>query len=101
MTTLARFITPGSRLDYAVDWADGVVGPWLQIGETIASHAVTVTGGATLDNSSATASVVTAWVSVPGALALGSKVSIEVSITTTAGRIDSRTIELTVQRRAP
>jgi hypothetical protein len=101
MTTQARFITPGSRLDYAVDWADAVVGPWLQIGETITAHAVTVTGGATLESSNATASVVTAWVAAPGALVVGGKVIIEVEITTSAGRIDSRTITLTVANRAP
>lgn len=93
MSSSAILTSPGSRLDYTFDWS-----AWLPAGDTIASHAVAVTGGTTDDDDEA-AGVVTAWVTVPADAPDGAAVQIVCSIVTTAGRADSRRLVLQVQRR--
>jgi hypothetical protein len=77
-------------LDYEFDWT-----AWLTDGETIASHVVTVTG-VTLDETTASDTAVVAWVSAGTA---GTTATIACRITTSASRIDERTISLRVLNR--
>jgi hypothetical protein len=81
---------PQAVLDYEFDWA-----AWLASGETIASFVVTVAGVA-LDSSAASTTAVTAWISGG---TLGELASVACRITTTAGRIDERSLNLVVEDR--
>ena len=83
-----------ARLDYSFDFKK-----WLQgVGDTIAAYAVesetTGEGGVTVEAPSHSAGVVTAFIS--GGTA-GTDYKITCTITTTAGRIDSRTIKLLIK----
>lgn len=78
---------PQAALDYAVDWV-----AWLA-GDTIASVAWTVPPGLTLDAQSHTATVATVWLS--GGTD-GQVYAVTCGVTTAAGRVDERTIWLTV-----
>ena len=81
---------PAAVLDYEFDWST-----WLTEGETIASHVVTVSG-VNLDSTTASTTSVVAWVSAGTA---GTKATVACKITTTASRIDERTITLGVTDR--
>lgn len=78
---------PDSTLDYKFDWTT-----WLN-GDTIASYTVTVSG-VTLDSDTNDTTSVTAWASGG---TLGSVATIVCQVTTTAGRVDDRTIKLRIQ----
>ena len=82
---------PEAVLDYAFDWSS-----WLADGETITTPTVTAETGLTLDSSSESGGVVTAWVS--GGTA-GNNYSLECKIVTSAGRTDERRISLLVRER--
>ena len=82
---------PAAVLDYAVDW-----GRWLDEGETIASHTVTVPTGLTLDSSNEADGKVTAWLS--GGTA-NESYTVSYAITTSAGRQDERSIAVLVRDR--
>jgi hypothetical protein len=82
-----------ANLDFAFNWAD-----WLATGETIAAFTVTVPTGLTLGTGtkepSQSAGKVTYWVSgVPGRYKVACK------ITTSASRVDERTMWITVLER--
>lgn len=80
---------PDATLDYSWDWED-----WLA-GDTISSYSVSVSG--VTKNSDARASaVVTAWLTGG---TLGAVASATCSVSTAAGRIDSRTIYLRIRER--
>jgi hypothetical protein len=100
MTEPAKFISPGATLDFAFDFGDPA-DSWLQSGESISAHEVTVEGGLVKVSDSVAGSVVTAWVSAPDDLAPNTKVSIRFEVTTnsTPARTDARYWPLTVQRR--
>lgn len=85
---------PDARLDYSFDWSD-----WLQAGELIASHAVTV-DGVTKDSDTRSGAIVTAWVSGGSALP-GEVASITCLITTDSlpARTDQRTVYLRIRER--
>lgn len=75
---------PNAVLDYQWDWSE-----WLAVGETIASHTVTVPTGLTLDSSTASTTTVTAWLS--GGTA-GTTYTVTCRVTTSAGRTDDKSI---------
>ena len=79
-----------STLDYEFDWA-----AWLTGGETITARTVTVTG-VTLVESTASTTAVVAWVSGG---TVGTTATVACKITTSAGRIDERTITLRIAER--
>lgn len=82
---------PNAVLDYEFDWS-----VWLDVGETISSHTVTVTGGIVKDSSANSTTAVTAWIS--GGTA-GTDGTVSCRIVTSAGRTDDRTITLRLQER--
>ena len=81
---------PDAVLDYAFDWT-----AWLDDGETISSHTVTV-DGLTKDSDAENGGVVTVWLS--GGTD-GQEASAACLIETSAGRTDERTIVLRVRER--
>lgn len=82
---------PNATLDYAVDWSN-----WLQSGETISSVAWTVPTGLTKTTESSTTTAAVVWVSGGGA---GMNYIVACKITTSAGRIDERSILIKVEQR--
>lgn len=66
------------------------------VGETISSFLITPPAGITVNSSSETDGAVTAWVSGG---TLGEHYPIKCKITTSSGRIDERTIDLTIIER--
>lgn len=91
------WISPGARLDYAFDWRDAG-DPWLEADETIeASEWACTSPGVVLDLDQVTAGHLTSvFVTVPDAV--GQKHVVVNTITTSAGRIDSRSITLHVRQ---
>lgn len=89
MTTYMK--DTAARLDYSFDWT-----VWLAEGETISSHTVTVPAGITKVSDSETDGVVTVWLS--GGTE-GTKYEIDCTITTSDGRIDERSIQISVRDR--
>ena len=83
---------PDSVLDYAFDWSTY----WLQSGETISSHVITVGTGLTKDSDSESDGVVTVWLS--GGTA-GRSYDVACRITSNLGRTDERTIKINVEER--
>lgn len=81
---------PDAVLDYLFDWS-----AWLG-DDTIDSHDITAAGGITIDSSTDTDTTVTVWVS--GGTA-DSRATATCRITTTGGRIDDRTMVLSVVER--
>ena len=71
-------------LDYVFDWSN-----WLESGETISSHTITVESGITVDSSSESGGLVTVWLS--GGTS-GSNYTVACKIVTSASRTDERTI---------
>jgi len=92
MTEQSFLKDPDSVLDYAFDWNTN----WLQSGETISSHVVTVASGITKDSDSEGSGIVTIWLS--GGTA-GSSYSVACKIVTSYGRTDERTITIVVEDR--
>ena len=84
-------------LDFKFDFApltngqDGADSDWLESGETIATHTVTVDTGITKDSDSITDSntSVTVWLSAPSA---GEKYRVNCEIVTSASRTEQRSI---------
>lgn len=93
--TLASSIPPkdpSAILDYSFDWSS-----WLATNETISNATVTVPAGIMLYQAAqVSAGVVTFWLSGGAA---GNFYPIECTISTSQGRTDSRSFQLTVQQR--
>lgn len=87
---------PSAVLDYAFDWNNDSVGPWLQAGETISSHTISVDSGITKDSDSESNGIVTVWLSGGTAKEL---YVVSCEITTSTGRTDERSIEILMQER--
>lgn len=88
---MSRFlIDPDARLDYSFDWTD-----WLAQGETITAHDVIASSGITIASHGQLGPVVTVW--VEDAQPVEQRVTCR--ITTSAGRIDDRSIDLLVVDR--
>ena len=83
---------PDAVLDYAFDWEEY----WLESGETIASHTITVPTGITKDSDSELDGIVTVWLS--GGTA-ESTYDVACEIVTTNGRTDERTISIICNER--
>ena len=81
---------PQAVLDYEWDWSD-----WLGA-DTIATHTVTAPTGLTVASSSRTSTAVLAWLT--GGTA-GVTYAVVCHITTTGGRQDDRTLQITVEDR--
>lgn len=89
VTTMVK--DPDAILDYVFDWSD-----WLESGETISSHVITVNAGITKDSDSESSGVVTVWLS--GGTA-GNKYNVACKIVTSLARTDERTIEIRMEDR--
>ena len=107
MTTAQRTFPkdPDARLDYYFDWAALANGTgdsnWLAGGETITAFEVTADAGLTSDVPAAPALVngdtaVRVWLS--GGTA-GSRYQVACQVTTSAGRVDERTLVVDVYER--
>jgi len=89
---LTSFIKdPDSVLDYSFDWNE-----WLESGESISSHVVTVDVGITKDSSDNSSTAVTVWLS--GGTA-GTSYNIACEIVTSAGRTTERSITIRCRER--
>ena len=84
---------PDAVLDYAFDWT---VKDWLQGGEVITSHVVTVGTGLVKDSDAESDGVVTVWLS--GGTA-GESYIVACKIVTDLGRTDERSIEINCNER--
>lgn len=86
---------PQSTLDYTFEWS-----AWLTTGETISSATVTSTAGLTVAPAGKPTVVdptkVTVWLAGG---ADGSTYPVTCSVSTTAGRVDDRTIRVLVMQR--
>lgn len=87
---------PDAILDYAFDWNNEDKGQWLQTGETISSHTVTVETGLTKDSDSETGGIVTVWLSGG---ALGESYLVGCKIITNLGRTDERSAKIIINER--
>jgi len=83
---------PDAVLDYAFDWTEF----YLQSGETISAHTVSVETGLTKDSDSETDGVVTVWLS--GGTVQESYL-VECEIVTSLGRTEERSIYIAVEDR--
>lgn len=84
---------PLAVLDYAFDWT-----AWLEAGETITAHAITISPAGTLaaDSDGEAAGVITAWLS---AGTLDTRYTVTCHVTTSAAREDERSITVAVHNR--
>ena len=82
---------PDATLDYSFDWTDWLAG----VSDTISTYEIVGTG-VTVTNVSLSGAKVIGWVS-GGVVGAASKIVCK--ITTTAGRIEQRTIYLTIEER--
>jgi len=86
---MTRIKDPQAILDYNIDWND-----WLINGDTISSSSWTLSTGITLQSSSVTDGVTTAWISGG---TLGTTYYATNRIDTTQGRREERTITLIIE----
>jgi len=91
MTNNLFYKDPDALKDYAVDWTD-----WLD-GDTIAaSQWIDATDDLTIESDSFTSTVAIAWISGG---TVGQTYVVTNRITTAAGRIDDRSIEIRIQEQ--
>lgn len=92
MATITDWVKdPDATLDWRWDWSE-----WLADGEVIIASTMTVSAGLVMDSNSFSATSTTVWLS--GGTA-GQPYSVANRITTSAGRIDERTITIRVTNR--
>ena len=82
---------PDAVLDYVFNWSD-----WLEDGETISSHVVTVGSGITKDSDSESSGIVTIWLSGG---THGSDYIVACKIVTSMSRTDERSINIRCRER--
>lgn len=82
---------PSSVLEYIFDWTD-----WLQTGDLISAHTITVAEGITKDSSSENQGIVTVWLSGG---ASGSTYPMSCQIETSMGRKEKFTVDVMVVER--
>lgn len=82
---------PSAILDYAFDWSD-----WLESGETISSHTITVDTGLTTDSDSESSGVVTIWLSGG---THGVDYIVACKISTSHSRTDERSVNIRCRER--
>ena len=94
--------SPTALLDYKFDWANTRNGgeslDWLAAGETIVTATIAVDAGLTLDSYALTdsSSSVTVWLSNG---VLNQNYEVACTITTSEGRIDTRTMKFEIRQR--
>ena len=94
MTPFPTFVKdPSATLDYGVDWATR---GWLATGETIVASDWTAPAGLTEGSSAINGGITVVWLSGG---TTGQTYQVVNQITTSAGRIDQRTIEIRVRER--
>lgn len=91
MSTFECDKDPDAVLDYTWSWAG-----WLQDGETITDHDVEVVGVEVQSDGVVGGTAVTAWLTGGE---VGEPASATCRVTTSAGRVDDRTIRLHVRHR--
>jgi hypothetical protein len=82
---------PNATLDYGFDWSQ-----WLQDGESISSYIITAGCGINKASDTNTSASVIVWLTSGCA---GNRYSVACKITTSANRIDERTIKIDVRER--
>ena len=82
---------PGAKLDYHFDWIN-----WLEPGETITASTFDVTAGITVESTEMVTTNTTVWLSGGRG---GQNYQITNRITTSAGRVDERSIIIRVRDR--
>lgn len=82
---------PSAILDYAFDWTD-----WLETGETISSHVITVEAGITKDSDSEASGIVIVWLSGG---THGEDYIVACKITTSDSRTDERSVNIRCRER--
>lgn len=82
---------PDAVLDYAFDWSE-----WLQTGELISAHTITVETGLTKDSDSEASGIVIVWLS--GGTA-GERYLVSCEITTTLDRTEERSMRISCGER--
>lgn len=92
MTLIDNFIKdPDAVLDYVFDWTD-----WLDAGETISSHVITVETGITKDSDSESGGLVTVWLSGG---TVDSYYIVSCKIVTSDSRTEERSMRIQVSER--
>ena len=92
VTVLSNFPKdPDAKVDFGIDWSQ-----WLVAGDSISSSAWTVSSGITVDATSHSTSATKIW--LIGGTA-GESYNAANRITTNGGRVDERTITITVLER--
>jgi hypothetical protein len=86
---------PGSHLDIEWDWRE-----WLDFGDALETFSIGWAGQVvgTVDNQAQGQGVVRAWLTLPAEATLDTRSALLCSITTSAGRVDSRKYELLVKQ---
>lgn len=82
---------PNATLDFGFDWSD-----WLDTNEEISSYILSVDNGLIKISDINTSGSVIVWLSSGSA---GQRYNVACQITTTAGRIDERTMKIDVKNR--
>lgn len=82
---------PDAKLDYAVDWS-----AWLEDGDTITASTWIVPEGLTASGQTVEGEKTVVWLA--GGTA-GQSYKVTNRVTTSAGRIDDRTLQVTVRER--
>ena len=82
---------PDAVLDYVFNWS-----AWLENGETISSHTITVGSGITKDSDSESSGIVTIWLSGG---THGNDYLVECEVVTSMGRTDERSINIRCRER--
>lgn len=91
---MANFIKdPDSALDFSVDWSD-----WLTDGETIAASSWESLDDLTIDVSTFTSSLATAWLS-GGTVNTVCRLVNTITTNASPARIDQRTITISIRER--
>ena len=102
MSIATKIKDPDAVLDFKFDFKTETNGrgfaDWLESGETITSHVITVESGLTKDSSSITDTGTTVSVWLSGGTA-GVEYTVACKIVTSAGRTDERTRTISVVER--
>lgn len=85
------YLDSNSRLDHSVDWS-----AWLETGDAIATSEWLSPDGLTTDTPTVDGAVATVWLSGGEA---GQRYRVTNRVTTTAGRIDDRTLHIRCTER--
>lgn len=82
---------PDGVLDYTFDWSN-----WLETGDTVVSHTISIPTGLTLGEHINNTTAVTIWLSSG---TIGGRYKVECTVTTSQGRTDTRRALIMVEER--